>query len=97
MSSQRNLSVISAKFFVKAYLEKMKGTGLMPSNVKDIQTLLRIFLLEKMLREIGIELNKRPDFVSISLKAMKHLVAGVVPKPEKEKATWAKRPLVSIT
>ncbi len=57
-------------FFVKAYLEQVKGTGLIPDDEADIKILLDVFLLSKAFYELNYELNNRPGWVIIPLKGI---------------------------
>jgi maltose alpha-D-glucosyltransferase/alpha-amylase len=60
-----------SRFFVGAYLEKM-GYGTKLSNEDDI--LIRTYLIEKAIYELGYELNGRPDWVIIPLRGIYYLV-----------------------
>jgi maltose alpha-D-glucosyltransferase/alpha-amylase len=57
-------------FFMDAYLEQVRGTGLIPDNKDDIKILLDVFLLSKAFYELNYELNNRPDWVMIPLKGI---------------------------
>src|SRR5690606_33821191 len=58
-------------FFLGSYLENMSpGMNLSEQN----HILIRIFLLEKAIYELGYELNARPDWVKIPLKGIQYLV-----------------------
>lgn len=57
-------------FFVQAYLEAVKGTGLIPAEEADIKILLDVFLLSKAFYELNYELNNRPGWVMIPLKGI---------------------------
>jgi maltose alpha-D-glucosyltransferase/alpha-amylase len=57
-------------FFMRAYLDKVKGTGLVPDNSEDVKILLDVFLLSKAFYELNYELNNRPDWVMIPLKGI---------------------------
>ena len=61
-------------FFMKAYLETVKGSGFIPRSREDMQTLMSTFLLEKAIYELNYELNNRPDWVVIPLRGIKELV-----------------------
>ncbi|HEX6223215.1 MAG TPA: alpha-amylase, partial [Chryseolinea sp.] len=63
-------------FFMKAYLETVKGSGFIPRSKEDIQILVTTFLLEKAIHELNHELNNRPDWVVIPLRGIKELVKG---------------------
>ncbi len=57
-------------FFMKAYLERVAGTGLIPDDESDVKILLDVFLLSKAFYELNYELNNRPDWVMIPLKGI---------------------------
>lgn len=57
-------------FFMEAYLEEVKGSGLVPEQKEDIKLLLEVFLLSKAFYELNYELNNRPDWVTIPLKGI---------------------------
>jgi maltose alpha-D-glucosyltransferase/alpha-amylase len=65
-------------FFIKAYLETVKGSGFIPKSKEDMNTLMTTFLLEKAVYELNYELNNRPDWVVIPLRGIKELVTNPV-------------------
>ena len=65
-------------FFMKSFLETVKGSGFIPRSKEDIQILVTTFLLEKAIHELNHELNNRPDCVVIPLRGIKELVKGSV-------------------
>jgi maltose alpha-D-glucosyltransferase/alpha-amylase len=67
------------RFYLGAYMEKM-GMGTTLSAGDDI--LLRTFLLEKAIYELGYELNGRPDWTIIPLRGIYYLMK----RYEEEKA-----------
>jgi maltose alpha-D-glucosyltransferase/alpha-amylase len=67
-------------FFLEGYLATAKHTQLLPSSTAHLDLLLRTYLLEKALYEIGYELGHRPDWVGIPIEATGALV-GLSPEP----------------
>jgi maltose alpha-D-glucosyltransferase/alpha-amylase len=66
-----------SRFFLGAYLEHAgAGTNLSEENL----ILIRTFLLEKAIYELGYELNARPDWVKIPLKGISYLVNRYIQK-----------------
>jgi maltose alpha-D-glucosyltransferase/alpha-amylase len=63
-------------FFMEAYLEKVKGTQIIPDNTEDTKILLDVFLLSKVFYELNYELNNRPDWVMIPLKGILNIHAN---------------------
>jgi len=53
--------------FLRAYRQTVADSDLVPANTEDFRTLLDIFLLDKVLYEVGYELNSRPAWVRIPL------------------------------
>lgn len=61
-------------FFMKAYLDTVKDAGFVPKDKEGLDTLMQVFLLEKVLNELVYELNHRSDWVIIPLKGIIALV-----------------------
>ncbi len=70
-----------SRFYLGAYMEKVgMGSKLSDEN----ETLIRTFLLEKAIYELGYELNGRPDWVVIPLKGIYyHMQRYLLAKEEK--------------
>ena len=64
----------NAGFYLKAYMEELNGSGLIPENEEDRELMLNTFLLEKAIYELGYELNNRPDWVIIPLRGIKYIM-----------------------
>jgi maltose alpha-D-glucosyltransferase/alpha-amylase len=47
----------------------------LPPTADEFEKLLKIFLLDKAVYEIGYELNYRPDFLPIPLSAVNRMVS----------------------
>jgi maltose alpha-D-glucosyltransferase / alpha-amylase len=60
--------------FLESYLETAKNAPFLPKNEEDLKILLKAFLLEKAIYELGYELNNRPDWVGIPLKGIKDIL-----------------------
>jgi maltose alpha-D-glucosyltransferase/alpha-amylase len=61
-------------FFMKSYLETVKGSAFIPKAKEDMNILMTTFLLEKAIYELNYELNNRPDWVIIPLRGIKEIV-----------------------
>jgi maltose alpha-D-glucosyltransferase/alpha-amylase len=71
-----------SRFYLGAYMDKI-GMG---NNLSDEENvLIRTFLIEKAIYELGYELNGRPDWVSIPLRGIYYLVNRYI--QEKERTT----------
>jgi maltose alpha-D-glucosyltransferase/alpha-amylase len=60
-----------SRYFLGAYMEH---AGLGSELSKENRILIRTFLLEKAIYELGYELNARPDWVNVPLKGIHYLV-----------------------
>lgn len=54
-----------SSFFIRAYLEGVKGTFLVPKEKEDLKVMLDTFLLEKAIYDLSYELNNRPEKVPV--------------------------------
>ncbi len=66
-----------AGVFLKSYFDTAENTPFIPIIPRDrgeLDIILRAFLLEKAIYELGYELNNRPDWVIIPVKGIKHLL-----------------------
>lgn len=61
-------------FFMHAYLEKVKGSAILPKEKEDLQIILDTYILEKAIYELYYELNNRPDWVIIPLRGIKAIM-----------------------
>jgi maltose alpha-D-glucosyltransferase/alpha-amylase len=61
--------------FLRAYLQGMEGTGLIPSDRLQLEGLLRALLLERNVYELAYELNHRPDWAPLALRGVRELLA----------------------
>ena len=72
-----------SRFYLGAYMERMgMGTNLSPEN----DVLIRTFLIEKAIYELGYELNGRPDWTIIPLRGIYYLVNRYIEEKEQKKA-----------
>jgi maltose alpha-D-glucosyltransferase/alpha-amylase len=56
--------------FLGGYLDRAKGSVLLPKRDGDLDLLLEFFLLEKCIYEIAYELNYRPEWLEIPLRGL---------------------------
>jgi maltose alpha-D-glucosyltransferase/alpha-amylase len=62
--------------FLRWYIKTLEKTGLLPSAPNQLQTLLEAHVMEKILQEIGYELNNRPQMLRIPVHALLQLLRG---------------------
>ena len=62
--------------FLGAYLEAAAGQPFVPSDLDEQVALLDRAMLQKVLYELSYELNNRPDWVSIPLRALLELLGA---------------------
>ncbi len=63
--------------FTDAYLDNLNAPGLLPDDRDDLETLLRILLLERALDDVGRDLARRPTWVVIPIRAILRELEGV--------------------
>jgi maltose alpha-D-glucosyltransferase / alpha-amylase len=59
--------------FLKAYFQRLAKSGLLPDDDAELQMMLRVYLLNQSVVELGRELNNLSDRLRIPLQAMLHL------------------------
>jgi len=52
----------------------VKDTPFIPKEYSEMETLLRCFLLEKAIYELGYELNNRPEWAGIPVKGILYIL-----------------------
>jgi maltose alpha-D-glucosyltransferase/alpha-amylase len=60
--------------YLKAYLHTMKNSPLVPADRAELEIMLRCFMIQKVVHELGYELNNRPDWVVIPLRGIEMLL-----------------------
>ncbi len=60
--------------YLKAYLHAMKNSPLVPADRAELAIMLRSFLIQKMVQELGTDLDNRPDLVDLTLRGIEMLV-----------------------
>ncbi len=61
-------------FFMKAYLDTVAGSPLIPKEKDDVVLMIHTYLLEKAVADVNKELVKRPDWVRIPLRIIKAIL-----------------------
>jgi maltose alpha-D-glucosyltransferase/alpha-amylase len=60
--------------YLKAYLHAMKNSPLVPAGRKELEIMLRCFLIQRAVHEFGHELNNRPDLIDLHLRGLEMLL-----------------------
>jgi maltose alpha-D-glucosyltransferase / alpha-amylase len=62
--------------YLNTYLFSVEDAPFVPKDRKEFEVLLRCFLIEKAVYELGYELNNRPDWTIIPLKGIEYILKG---------------------
>jgi maltose alpha-D-glucosyltransferase/alpha-amylase len=60
--------------FLRSYLDTVKYAPFISRDREELGIILRAYLLEKTIYELGYELNNRPDWIAIPIKGIKDLL-----------------------
>jgi len=60
--------------FLKAYLHGMKNSPLIPVSRAELAIMLRCFLIQKVVAELGYELSNRPTWSDLPLRGIEMLL-----------------------
>jgi maltose alpha-D-glucosyltransferase/alpha-amylase len=66
-----------AGIFLKSYIDTARNAPFIPNNDEELGTMLRAFLLEKAVYELGYELNNRPNWLIIPIEGINNLLEVV--------------------
>ncbi len=64
--------------YLRNYRDTLQNTGIIPDDDEDFALLLKTFLIEKAVYELGYELNNRPDWLVIPLRGLDNLLKGEI-------------------
>ncbi|MCB0565146.1 MAG: putative maltokinase, partial [Phaeodactylibacter sp.] len=71
-----------SQYFLSAYLETAKGQSFIPQDEESMQLLLRTYILEKAIYEVGYEMNARPEWLRIPIRGVLYAMEGFLEKKE---------------
>ncbi|MCJ7782372.1 MAG: alpha-amylase, partial [Desulfobacterales bacterium] len=63
--------------FLEGYMRATGTASFMPQTRGELEIMLKTFLLEKAIYELGYELNNRPEWVIIPIKGINHILRTV--------------------
>ena len=61
--------------FLQAYLQVTRDVDFLPKTLEELGVLLDLYLIDKAFYELIYELNNRPDWVTIPLQGLLHLLS----------------------
>lgn len=67
---------MASREFLRSYRSTAGDAKFLPSSEADFEALLRVYLLEKAVYELGYELNNRPAWVQIPLEGIRDIVTS---------------------
>ncbi len=65
--------------YLKAYFQAIAGAGIFPDNEEDVRVMVRAFLLDRMMNELGRELNDGGARLDIPLSGVLFLLREQLP------------------
>ena len=63
--------------FLTSYLAAVEKGDFLPKERGRMEKLIRFFLLEKAIYELGYELNNRPEWVTIPIRGIQHILKSL--------------------
>jgi maltose alpha-D-glucosyltransferase / alpha-amylase len=65
-----------SRAYLHSYLDASSGSEFLPKTKEELGLLLDVYLLEKVVYELGYELNNRPEWLRIPVRGILRLLAG---------------------
>jgi maltose alpha-D-glucosyltransferase/alpha-amylase len=63
-----------SSFFIKAYLDTIKGSSIVPNDPGEFEIMLQTYLLEKAIFDLNNEANIRPAYVIVPMAIIKSII-----------------------
>ena len=60
--------------FLKGYLHAMKKSRLIPQDKKELEVMLRCFMIHRVVHELGHELHNRPELIDLHLRGLEMML-----------------------
>jgi maltose alpha-D-glucosyltransferase/alpha-amylase len=67
-----------SQFFLTGYLDKAQGQAFIPEDKAALDLLLRVYILEKAIYEVGYEMNARPEWLRIPIRGVLYAMKDVL-------------------
>ncbi len=62
--------------FLRSYVDTVGKESFIPGDKEELQVMLKVYLLEKAVYELGYELNHRPEWIMTPITGIKDLLEG---------------------
>lgn len=62
--------------FLRGYLQVVGGSGLVPNATEDLESLLKLYLLDKVVYELGYEINNRPTWIHLPIRGLERILGN---------------------
>ena len=69
-----------SNFYLTAYLDVVRGQSFIPDDPSALQLLLRNYILEKAIYEVGYEMNARPEWLRIPIRGVLYAMKDYLAK-----------------
>ena len=63
-----------SQFYLTAYLDRAEGANFIPADEESKRILLRTYMLEKAIYEVGYEMNARPDWLRVPIRGVLYVM-----------------------
>ncbi|HEX6333857.1 MAG TPA: alpha-amylase, partial [Flavisolibacter sp.] len=61
-------------FFIRAYLEKIGETSLLPKDHNDLEVLLQSYLLERAIKQLNVDVRTKSPWVIVSIRLIRSII-----------------------
>jgi maltose alpha-D-glucosyltransferase/alpha-amylase len=66
-----------SQYFLTAYLDVARPHHFLPSDDDALDLVLRVYILEKAIYEVGYEMNARPEWLRIPIRGVLYAMQGI--------------------
>jgi maltose alpha-D-glucosyltransferase/alpha-amylase len=71
-------------FFMKAYLQEVKGSGILPSEKQDLVLALQFYLMRKAMYDLNADLKHRPEWAIVPLRLIQAILRSEAASVKRE-------------